>query len=88
MTEKDVELQELRDKVRQLKEELSQYQDGLNWTRDKLIDCERKLDICKSDLYKAVVYDCCCSLCAKMPECVKSDNEITQYDCFMWRYEK
>lgn len=88
MTEKDMELQELRAEIAGLKNDIGQYQDGLKWTRDKLMDCERKLDVCKSDLYKAVVYDCRCSLCAKMAECVKSDNESVQYDCFMWRYEK
>lgn len=88
MTEKDMELQELRQQVCRLKEEIGQYQDGLNWTRDRLVECEHKLDICKSDLYKAVVYDCRCSLCANLKDCAKFDDDIAQYDCFIWRYKK
>ena len=88
MTEKDLEIQELKAEIKELRTKLGQYQEGLNWTRDRLVETDNMLDVCKSDLYKAVVYDCRCSLCAKMSNCVKSDNELTQYNCFKWRREK
>ena len=63
MTEKELEIQELKAEIKELRTKLGQYQEGLNWTRDRLV-------------------------CAKMCDCVKSDNELTQYNCFKWRREK
>lgn len=44
MTEKDVEIQELRREIEKLKKEKGEYQYALKWTRDKLKELEDKMN--------------------------------------------
>ena len=39
-------------------------------------------NVARSDLYKAVVYDCKCSLCGVYESCSKLDMEE---GCFVWK---
>lgn len=82
MTEKDLELQDLRRAHAKIKEELAQYQSANKWLRDKLTEIERERNVARSDLYKAVTYDCKCSLCRDYESCVRLNMEE---GCFVWK---
>lgn len=71
MTEKDLELQRLGQNLSKAKRELRE--------KNELIK------ILKSDLYKAVIYDCKCSLCMKVDFC---ENEKITENCFVWKKER
>lgn len=82
MTEKDLELQDLKRAYAKIKEELAQCQSANKWMRDRLVEVETERDVARSDLYKAVVYDCKCSLCGVYESCSKVDMEE---GCFIWK---
>ena len=82
MTEKDLEIQDLRRAYAKIKEEVGQYQSANKWLKDKLIETETERDIARSDLYKAVVYDCKCSLCGVYETCTK---QAIEEGCFIWK---
>lgn len=71
MTEKDLEIQKLRSELGRVKKALK--------------IAEEKCAIAKNDLYKAVKYDCKCSLCKKSLEC--DQVETLDYECFIWKKE-
>ncbi len=71
MTEKDLEIQKLRSELGRVKKAL----------KIAVEECETA----KMDLYKAVKYDCRCSLCKKLPDCDQA--ETTDYGCFIWKKE-
>lgn len=71
MTEKDMEIQKLRSELGRVKKALK--------------IAEEKYTIAKDDLYKAVKYECRCSLCKKLPEC--DQVETPDYGCFIWKKE-
>ena len=77
MTEKDLEVQELRQKI----DRMNCY---IDYAKKRIKQLESDLDVAKSDLYKAVVYDCKCSLCARCDECC--DENMTE-TCFLWKRE-
>lgn len=71
MTEKDMEIQKLRSELGRVKKALKV--------------AEEKCTIAKDDLYKAVKYECRCSLCKKLSECDRV--ETPDYGCFIWGKE-
>lgn len=75
MTEKDLEVQELRQKI----DRMNCY---IDYAKKRIKQLESDLDVAKSDLYKAVVYDCKCSLCGVYESCSKLDMEE---GCFVWK---
>lgn len=84
MTEKDLEIQELRRELAKTKREFSECQYATKWLRDKIEATELERDVARSDLYKAVIYDCKCSLCGKYEIC--EDIEIGDKEsCFVWK---
>lgn len=68
MTEKDLEIQKLRRELLEARKAINQYKNLLR--------------VLKSDLYKAVVYDCKCSLCAEVENCCR---ERIEENCFVWK---
>lgn len=70
MTEKDLEIQRLRRELLEARKTINQYKNLLR--------------VLKSDLYKAVEYDCKCSLCAEVENCCR---EKMEEGCFVWKKE-